>query len=165
MKRIHRSIAIVAVAVASGLAGNALADTVSVLDVAAFSPAAAETHVHMAGEGGHARAASAPPETLLAAAGSPRAERTPIDVSLAIWYCVRVIQAQRDHQPLRLLESRLAVVDRLTPQVSAVPLPGAAWMMLMGLLGVVGVRLNAPRRAAGAGTRVGLPAWAQAGPG
>ena len=61
----------------------------------------------------------------------------------SLWTFITSVRAQQRGDTFSVLEANLALVglaDALPP--SQVPLPAAAWCLLMGLLGMAGVRLT-----------------------
>lgn len=58
---------------------------------------------------------------------------------IGLWRFINSVRAQQAGTTLVLLESNLRILEvNSTP--APVPLPGAAWFMVMGLLGLVGVK-------------------------
>lgn len=61
----------------------------------------------------------------------------------SLWTFITSVRAQQRGDTFSVLETNLALIgmaDALPP--SQVPLPAAAWFLLMGLLGMAGVRLT-----------------------
>lgn len=59
---------------------------------------------------------------------------------LTLWYFVATVQAQKQSRPLDLVQANLKIVEAVSA-VAPVPLPNAAGMLLIGLLGIAGVRI------------------------
>lgn len=67
----------------------------------------------------------------------------PISGAVSLWTFITSVRAQQRGDTFSVLETNLALIgmaDALPP--SQVPLPAAAWFLLMGLLGMAGVRLT-----------------------
>ena len=66
-------------------------------------------------------------------------------LSLTLWGCARAIQAQQEGSPFEMLQTSLALQEfQFSPQadITPVPLPGAVWLFVMGLLGLAGSRVT-----------------------
>ncbi len=66
-------------------------------------------------------------------------------LSLTLWSFARAIQAQQQGSPFEMLQTSLALQEfQITPQadITAVPLPGAVWLFVMGVLGLAGSRIT-----------------------
>lgn len=84
----------------------------------------------------------------LASIVTPDSSALPSSSSASLWTFITSVRAQQSGDTFSVLETNLSLVleaDALPP--SQVPLPAAAWCLLMGLLGMAGVRLT------GQGTR------------
>ena len=65
------------------------------------------------------------------------------DVDLFLWNLLGLVHAQRDGRHFALTELRIDFVfANHSDQPSAVPLPGALWLFVMGLLGLAGTRFT-----------------------
>ena len=95
-----------------------------------------------------------------ALAAAPTTADGPLSAGLAgtsLWTFVTSVRAQQQSDRFVILEANVSLL-RLAEAVPApVPLPGALWFMVMGLLGMAGVRIT------GAGSRASNPAPAMAG--
>lgn len=58
--------------------------------------------------------------------------------SPALWALLRMGQAQQRGDAFGALQGGLALAQTIGPDVAPVPLPGAVWFLLMGLLGWIG---------------------------
>jgi len=82
------------------------------------------------------------------------------DLQMSLFTLLSYMRAQQAGQSFQLADAGIAVVLQNNIELPApVPLPGAAWLFLMGLLGLAGGRLVRPGQA-GAGRK---PALAAAG--
>ena len=67
-------------------------------------------------------------------------------LSLTLWSFARAIQAQQEGSPFEMLQTSLALqefqIAPLAGEITAVPLPGAVWLFVMGLLGLAGSRIT-----------------------
>jgi hypothetical protein len=103
---------------------------------------------------------SRPDKHSLAAASSEPLRREALE--LALWSFVKNIRAQQQGEHFELFQSTLDVHEfkiKSEGEVSAVPLPGAAWLFVMGVLGLAGSRVT---RIAGEGQGRGRGAKAPA---
>lgn len=82
-------------------------------------------------------------------AQSAAALRNPLSASLrgesdlALWNLVAVIHAQQSNRPFELVDTGVAALQVYPGgSVSAVPLPGAVWLFVMGVLGLAGTRVT-----------------------
>jgi hypothetical protein len=77
------------------------------------------------------------------------------DVDLFLWNLLSIVHAQREGRPFELAERGVAyVLVTQSDQPAPVPLPGALWLFVMGLLGLAGTRLTGgAKQAAGQGAR------------
>ena len=68
------------------------------------------------------------------------------DVDLFLWSLLRLVHAQREGKHFELVDRGVEfVLSHHTDQPSAVPLPGALWLFVMGLLGLAGTRFTGTR--------------------
>ena len=68
------------------------------------------------------------------------------DVDLFLWSLLRLVHAQREGKHFELVDRGVEfVLSNYTDQPSAVPLPGALWLFVMGLLGLAGTRFTGKR--------------------
>lgn len=93
--------------------------------------------------------------------------RSPLSVSrsrsvdFSLWSLVSSVRAQQRGDSFGLVEARVAALPLSQPnveQLSAVPLPPAIWLFVMGLLGLAGTRITGMK---GGGSRAGNPAPAR----
>lgn len=59
-----------------------------------------------------------------------------------LWTFITAVRAQQRGESFTLLETQLSLFDLVEPTPAPVPLPAAAWFLVMGLLGAAGVRLT-----------------------
>ncbi|MEI7465117.1 MAG: hypothetical protein WCJ87_07220 [Burkholderiales bacterium] len=90
----------------------------------------------------------------------PGGQRRSVDPSL--WNLVAAVNAQQSGDSFRLVEATVASLPvsptNVDPLLSAVPLPPAVWLFVMGLLGLAGTRITGM---AGRSSRAGSPAPAR----
>lgn len=86
------------------------------------------------------------------------------DADLVLWNLLSIVHAHREGRHFALADQNVAfVLANHSDQPSAVPLPGALWLFVMGLLGLAGTRLTGKRSdAAAEGQRA--PLMANGGP-
>jgi hypothetical protein len=80
------------------------------------------------------------------------------DLDLTIWNFIATVHAQQQARPFAVLQSQTTTLTLAVPAaVAPVPLPGALWLFVMGLLGLVGSRLGLGRngRTTKAGASIG----------
>jgi len=92
-----------------------------------------------------------------ALAAAPTTADDPLSAGLtgtSLWTFVTSVRAQQQSDRFVILEANVSLL-RLADAVPApVPLPGALWLMVMGLLGLAGVRITG----AGPQARIQTPA-------
>jgi hypothetical protein len=123
--------------------------------MAATSPAASSTlefpaQTALAGPTVLAPAGSAVRSFALAA--TPQTEMQP----LSLWQFITSVRALQADRSFALLENNLRILELSSSSATgAVPLPGTAWFLVIGLLGFAGVQLT--QRQDRAPTRAGQP--------
>ena len=90
--------------------------------------------------------------TLQSTASALGSRTLPTAATLNLWTFITSMRAQQQGDRFVLLESHVSLLQLAEAPVAPVPLPGAAWMMVMGLLGFVGSRIT------GRGRRILAPA-------
>ena len=109
-----------------------------------------------------AAAAAEPAADSLATAADQRAYKSGVgqlipppaklrgDVDLFLWNLLGIVHAQREGKSFELADRGIAfVLAHHGDQPSAVPLPGALWLFVMGLLGLAGTRITGAGGGAG----------------
>jgi hypothetical protein len=65
------------------------------------------------------------------------------DFDLTIWNFIATVKAQQQVKPFAVLQSQTTTLKLAVPAaVAPVPLPGAAWLFVVGLLGLLGASLG-----------------------
>lgn len=90
---------------------------------------------------------TADPQATAAAVGS---STLPTAASLSLWTFITTMRAQQQGDRFVALESSVSLLRLAEGPVAPVPLPGALWLLVMGLLGMAGVRYTGPHKAGGA---------------
>lgn len=74
---------------------------------------------------------------------------TPSTINL--WTFITSIRAQQQGDRFSLLETHVSLLQLAESPAAPVPLPGALWLMVVGLMGMAGVRATAARPTQGRG--------------
>jgi len=86
---------------------------------------------------------------LQATAASFGSSAVPTAGTLSLWTFITSMRAQQQGDRFVALESNASLLRLGEGPAAPVPLPGALWLLVMGLLGMAGVRFTGPGRAAG----------------
>lgn len=104
-----------------------------------------------AGDNGRAFALAAGPQPmstdLQATAAAVGSSALPTAASLSLWTFITTMRAQQQGDRFVALETSVSLLRLGEGPVAPVPLPGALWLLVMGLLGMVGVRFTGPDKA------------------
>ncbi len=89
------------------------------------------------------------------------------NAELLLWNLCAVVRAQQSRRTFELIDTGIATVliSEDIARVSAVPLPGAVWLFVMGMLGLAGTRVTGVKRGKGAPrvSDIQAAAWPQRG--
>jgi hypothetical protein len=69
--------------------------------------------------------------------------------TLSLWTFITSIRAQQQGDRFSLLETHVSLLQLAESPAAPVPLPGALWFMVVGLMGLVGVRASGSKNPAG----------------
>lgn len=133
------------------LGGSAHADLVSVQTLpmpasAEPTPAAAQRSIAFALAAGTSTAGTRLTDTASAVGSLSAPEASTVN----LWTFITAVRAQQRGETFALLETQISLFDLVEPTPAPVPLPAAAWFLVMGLLGAAGVRLTGRSGQAGA---------------
>ena len=67
--------------------------------------------------------------------------------TLNLWTFITSIRAQQQGDRFSLLETHVSLLQLAEPPAAPVPLPGALWFMVVGLMGLLGVRASGAKHA------------------
>lgn len=125
-------------------APSTLATTASTDPVAAWLTTTAD-------DGGRAFALAAGPQPmtaqLQATAAALGSNILPTAASVSLWTFITTMRAQQQGDRFVALGTSVSLLRLAEGPVAPVPLPGALWLLVMGLLGMAGVRLTGPNKA------------------
>jgi hypothetical protein len=82
-------------------------------------------------------------KSVAAAPFASTAEPSGGTLDLALWQFIRSVKFQQSGNSFALLDSNLRIFEGVAaPQAAAVPLPGTAWLLATGVMGLVGVKMQ-----------------------
>lgn len=112
----------------------------------------AEWLASTADDNGRAFALASGPQLVTAEQGSTAAAvgsgTVPGATTLSLWTFITTMRAQQHGDRFVALESSASLLRLAEDPVAPVPLPGALWLLVMGLLGMAGVRFTGPGKSA-----------------